>query len=103
MKRTGRQAIETHDISQKKYPMPGTDLGTTNACPFNEAYDVDISGGRQSEYCLGRGDEYSCFSRTVQGSREALKPASNPTRMPREREPWEMAVSQPAVAPRKRK
>ena len=74
------QAIETHDISQKKFPMPGTDLGTTNAIPYDGAYDVDMSGGKQSEYCLGHGDSYSCFSRTVQGSEDDLKPAKNPTR-----------------------
>ena len=102
MKRTGK--VETHDISQRKYPMPGTDLGSTTAIPFNEAYDVDMSGGSQSEYCLGRGDEYSCFSRVVEGCKEDLKPAPNPTRHPRERQPWEMAVggSVPSM-PRKRK
>lgn len=96
MKRTGNQAIETHDISQKKYPMPGTDLGTTTAIPCDDAYDVDVSGGRQSEYCLGTGDEDSNFSRRVIGSRQALKPSPNPTRMPRERQPWEMEQSVPA-------
>ena len=70
MKRTGKQAIETHDISQRKYPMPGTDLGTTTAVPFNDAYDVDLSGGSQSEYCLGRGDKYSYMSRVVEGCKE---------------------------------
>lgn len=103
MKRTGKQAIETHDISQKKYPMPGTDLGTTTACPFNEAYDVDISGGAQSEYCLGTGDNYSCFSRVVEGRKDDLKPSPNPTRHPRERQPWEGAMATSAPTPRKRK
>jgi hypothetical protein len=105
-KKSGAQAIETHDISQRKYPMPGTDLGETNAIPFNDAYDVDLSGGRQSEYCLGRGDEDSNMSRRVQGSLEALKPASNPTRLPRERYPWEgenMSVASAPTPPRKRK
>ena len=102
MKRTGK--IETHDISQRKYPMPGTDLGTTNAIPFNDAYDVDMSGGPQSEYCLGTGDECSNMSRRVIGSLPDLKPASNPTRMPRERRPWEMEqVGATPSMPRKRK
>jgi len=103
MKRTGKQAIETHDISQRKYPMPGTDLGTTTAIPFNDAYDVDMSGGSQSEYCLGRGDEYSCMSRLVEGCKEDLKPAPNPTRHPRERQPWEGVMAVPMQSSRKRK
>ncbi len=95
-------AIETHDIRQTRYPMPGTDLGFTNAVPFNDAYDVDVSGGLQSEYCLGRGDEDSNFSRRVQGSLEDLKPASNPTRLPRERYSWENEAVSSAPS-RKRK
>ena len=63
--------------------MPGTDLGFTNAIPFNDAYDVDMSGGRQSEYCLGRGDQCSHMSRTVAGAEEKLIPAKNPTRFKR--------------------
>ena len=105
-RKVGQQSIETHDIRQTRYPMPGTDLGFTNAIPFNDAYDVDMSGGSQSEYCLGRGDEYSHMSRRVEGSREALKPAANPTRLPRERYPWEgenMAVASAPTPSRKRK
>jgi len=103
-RKVGQQSIETHDIRQTRYPMPGTDLGFTNAIPFNDAYDVDVSGGRQSEYCLGRGDEDSNFSRRVQGSLEDLKPASNPTRLPRERYSWEgESVANAPMPSRKRK
>lgn len=97
------KAIETHDLCQKKYPMPGTDLGETNACPYNEAYDVDMSGGRQSQYCLGTGDSYSCFSRTVQGSEEALKPAKNPTRAKMPEPEWMNSMSTPVAPTRRRK
>ena len=105
-RKVGQQSIETHDIRQTRYPMPGTDLGFTNAIPFNDAYDVDMSGGRQSEYCLGRGDEDSNMSRRVQGSLEDLKPASNTTRLPRERYSWEgenMTVASVPKPSRKRK
>ena len=105
-RKQSQQSIETHNLSSRQFPMPGTDLGSTNAIPFNDAYDVDISGGRKSEYCLGRGDEDSNMSRRVQGSLEALKPASNPTRLPRERYPWEgenmMVASSPTPSKRKR-
>jgi hypothetical protein len=106
VKKTGQQSIETHNLSSRQFPMPGTDLGTTNAIPFNDAYDVDMSGGHQSEYCLGRGDEDSNMSRRVQGNLEELKPASNPTRLPRERYSWEgedMTVASAPTPSRKRK
>jgi hypothetical protein len=98
VKRTGKQAIETHDISQRKYPMPGTDLGSTTAVPFNDAYDVDLSGGSQCQYQLGTGDNCSNMSRIVDGCNEDLKPAFNPTRHPRERQPWELGANA-SVAP----
>ena len=82
-RKTSQSAIETHDTSSRQFPMPGTDLGTTNAIPFNDAYDVDISGGRQSQYCLGHGDDCSNMSRIVKGKESELVPASNPTRMKR--------------------
>jgi hypothetical protein len=82
-RKTSQSAIETHNLSSRQFPMPGTDLGTTNAIPFNDAYDVDMSGGRQSEYCLGTGDRDSNFSRVVAGREESLKPAKNPTRFKR--------------------
>lgn len=89
MKRKQSQsAIETHDISQRKYPMPGTDLGSTTACPFDEAQDVDLSGGRQSSYCLGTGDECSNFSYTDRTKSRELIPAENPTRMRPKRPAW---------------
>lgn len=80
-RKTSQAAIETHDISQRKYPMPGTDLGSTNAIPFDEAVDVDASGGRQGSYCLGTGDECSNFSYTDRNKSRELIPAENPTRM----------------------
>lgn len=36
-----QQAIETHDTSANRFPMPGTDLGTTNAIPCDLSIDVD--------------------------------------------------------------
>ena len=102
-KSAGRQAIETHDISQRKYPMPGTDLGETNAIPYAGAYDVDMSGGRQSEYCLGRGDRCSNMSRLVEGCEDDLKPAANPTRLPRMKEPWELNTAAAPMPSRRRK
>ncbi len=38
-----QQAIETHCLSANRFPMPGTDLGTTNAIPCDLA--VDVGGG----------------------------------------------------------
>ena len=106
-RKQGQQSIETHDLSSRQFPTePGSDLGSTNAIPFNDAYDVDMSGGRQSEYSLGRGAEDSNMSRRVQGSLEELKPANNPTRLPRERYSWEgenMMVASSPMPTRKRK
>ena len=43
------QAIECHDTSANRFPMPGTDLGTTNAIPCDLAVDVD-GGSSNSGY-----------------------------------------------------
>lgn len=45
-RKSEQQAIETHDTSANRFPMPGTDLGTTNAIPCDLAIDVD--GGSSS-------------------------------------------------------
>lgn len=82
-RKTSQSAIETHDTSARQFPMPGTDLGTTNAIPFDDAYDVDASGGRQSQYCLGTGDHCSNMSKVVSGREKDLIPAYNPTRFKR--------------------
>ena len=77
-KKTGQQSIETHDISQRQYPMPGTDLGETTAIPYNECYDVDLSGG--PSYCrLGHGDDCSKMSFILGDNADTLIPARNPT------------------------
>lgn len=95
MKKTGQQSIETHDIRQRRYPVgPESDLGRTNAIPFNQAEDVDDSGG---EICgrTGRcecghhGHHYSFegheshmshFSYTEKRPRRELEFPSNPDR-----------------------
>lgn len=42
-KRSGEKAVETHNLSQTKYPAGrGSDLGSTNAIPFGGAVDVDM-------------------------------------------------------------
>lgn len=82
MKRKQSQsAIEIHNTSQRKYPMPGTDLGSTSAIPFDEAVDVDASGGRQCSWDLGRGDDCSNFSYLDRNRSKDVIPAENPTRM----------------------
>ena len=89
-RKTSRSAIETHNLSSRQFSAgPGSDLGSTNAIPFHDAYDVDFSGGRQSRYCLGTGDECSNESVMVEGSRRRLVPAENPTRMKPRRPAWE--------------
>ena len=93
-RRTSQSAIETHDLSSRQYPMPGTDLGFTNAIPFNEAVDVDASGGRQCDYDLGKGDECSHFSYVDRNKSKELIPAENPTRMKRKTPDW-MNASMP--------
>ena len=105
MRKDANRAIETHNLSQRRFPMPGTELGETTAIPYDGAYDVDMSGGRQSEYCLGRGDSYSCDSRVVEGREESLKPAKNPTRYKPPEPDWMKtnAASVPMVTRRKRK
>ena len=100
-RKSGAQAIETHDISQRKYPMPGTDLGDTNAIPFNEAQDVDLSGGRQPSYCLGRGDDCSHFSYLDRNRTKDVVPAENPTRMKEKQPAWMTAPSAAPVKARK--
>ena len=96
-RKTGQQAIETHDISQRRYAAgPGSDLGSTNAVPFNEAVDVDASGGRQSLYCLGTGDECSNFSYLDRSRKKDVIPAENPTRMKRQVPSW-MEPMKPGV------
>jgi hypothetical protein len=45
-KKSGNDHADT--MRQRKYPMPGTDLETTTAIPYDGAYDVDISAGDQS-------------------------------------------------------
>lgn len=41
-KKSNSKASETHCLSQTKYPMPGTDLGTTTAIPHpGRVMDVD--------------------------------------------------------------
>jgi len=82
-RKTSQSSIETHNLSSRQFAMPGTDLGTTNAIPFNDAYDVDVSGGRQSEYCLGTDDRCSNMSKIVAGAEDKLIPAKNPTRFKR--------------------
>jgi hypothetical protein len=64
---------------QEKYPMPGTDLGLTTAIPFNEAFDVDLSGGF-TDAVPGRGDMCSNMSYVMGDRPETLIPAANPTR-----------------------
>jgi hypothetical protein len=59
-------AIETHDLRQRRYPMPGTELGTTTAIPYNEAWDVDAPGDTKS-FVIGKRPG-------------TLMPAENPTR-----------------------
>ena len=50
MKRKSEEkAVETHCLSSNKFPMPGTDLGTTNAIPCDLAVDVD-GGSSNSKY-----------------------------------------------------
>ena len=92
-RKTSQSAIETHDTSSRQFPMPGTDLGTTNAIPFNEACDVDFSGGRQSRYCLGHGDDSSNESVLVEDRKGILSPATNPTRSKAPRPSWETPMS----------
>ena len=92
-----RKIVNEHAdvMRQKQYPMPGTDLGFTNAIPFNEAEDVDESGGHypgpedtcscghmgyHSRYNNKHGDHISCFSYTEDRPKEPLEMASNPTR-----------------------
>lgn len=41
-KQSGKTAIETHDLRQRRYPLPGTDLGTVNAQPDDFVPDVDL-------------------------------------------------------------
>lgn len=80
-RKVSQSAVETHDLSSRQYPAgPRSDLGTTNAIPFNEAEDVDLSGGRQCSWNLGRGDDCSNFSYTERGRKMELIPAPNPTR-----------------------
>jgi hypothetical protein len=50
-RKSEQQAIETHDISANRFPMPGTDLGTTNAIPCDLAVDVD-GGSSNSRYVV---------------------------------------------------
>lgn len=91
-RKVSQTSVETHDLSSRQYPMPGTDLGTTNAIPFNEAEDVDLSGGRQCSWNLGRGDDCSNFSYTERGRKMELIPAPNPTRA-RSHDPFVFGVS----------
>ena len=51
-KKSTQQAIETHDISQRKYPAGrGSDLGTTTAIPYGGAVDVDMNmNGKPGEH-----------------------------------------------------
>ena len=92
-RKTSQSAIETHNLSSRQFPMPGTDLGTTNAIPFNEACDVDFSGGRQSRYCLGHGDDCSNESVLVEDRKKLLIPAENPTRGKAPRPSWAEPMS----------
>ena len=105
MRKDANRAIETHDICQRRFPVPGSELGETTAIPYAGAYDVDMSGGRQSEYCLGRGDNRSNMSRIVEGQEEALNPAKNPTRYCPQQPEWmqEAASTVPSSTRRKRK
>ena len=100
-RKTSQSAIETHNLSSRQFPMPGTDLGTTNAIPFNEAQDVDLSGGRQSSYCLGKGDEGSHFSYLDRNRTKDVVPAENPTRMKEKQPAWMTAPSAAPVKARK--
>lgn len=76
-------------MRQNKYPMPGTDLGSTTAIPCNIAVDVDAPGGSMSggawldDYMLGKGDRYSNKSFVMGDRPETLIPAKNPTRQKR--------------------
>lgn len=45
----GQRAIETHDLRQQRYPLPGTDLGSVNARPMDFVPDVDFAGDRKNE------------------------------------------------------
>jgi hypothetical protein len=40
-RKSEQQAIECHDTSANRFPMPGTDLGSTNAIPCDLVIDVD--------------------------------------------------------------
>lgn len=87
-RKTAQSSIETHDTSSRQFPMPGTDLGTTNAIPFNEAIDVDASGGYGPDYCLGKGDDCSNFSYLDRNRSKDVIPDENPTRMKRKLPSW---------------
>lgn len=39
------QSVEEHCLCANRFPMPGTDLGTTNAIPCDLAIDVDGGSG----------------------------------------------------------
>ncbi len=71
--------------------MPGTDLVTTNAIPYNQAEDVDDSGGFCQEMCEcghtgrhysweGHSGHMAVMSFTEQRPKQPQYPASNPTR-----------------------
>ena len=94
-RKQSQQAIETHNISQRKYPVgPESDLGSTNAIPFNHAEDVDDDGGMScggvgSCECGHHGHHYhfedhgshmSHFSYTEKRPRRVLDLPSNPGR-----------------------
>jgi hypothetical protein len=36
-------AIETHNLRQQRFPMPGTDLGMVNVRPMDFVPDVDLN------------------------------------------------------------
>jgi hypothetical protein len=42
-------AIETHNLRQQRYPLPGTDLGSVNARPAEFVADVDLNPCGHSE------------------------------------------------------
>lgn len=71
-----RSGNDQCDVARsRKYPMPGTDLGYTNAIPTHEAYDVDMSSGSPN---LTKGP-VNTMSFSVAGSKVRSKPG-NPTR-----------------------
>ena len=63
-KKQGKAAIETHDITAKRFARPGSDLGATPAIPQDFVPDVDGGGSKYN-----RRDQFTFVKEGTRGGK----------------------------------